>query len=154
MSAFPGQYVKIILALWNRTGSSINIEAHRASHCQCQPGTTGSNGGSCSLCATGKYKESRGTDLCSDCVAGKSSDTEGAVSIDTCATCGAGTYQESQGSSECDKCDPGTYSEALGALSIDTCAQCGPGHTKNCRDHLGATNAMQDHIQRQWVPRP
>jgi hypothetical protein len=56
---------------------------------QCDPGTTGPNGGLCVSCVAGTYKNSTGFATCLDCAAGKYSAATGSTS---CTDCGASTY--------------------------------------------------------------
>ena len=56
--------------------------------CLCKAGATGADGGPCSLCVAGKYKEVTGDASCTDCLEGEYSTTVGATS-DVCQTCPA-----------------------------------------------------------------
>ena len=55
--------------------------------CVCNVGATGPNGGTCSLCVTGKYKAVNGTAACTDCWAGSYSGALGANRSETCLSC-------------------------------------------------------------------
>ena len=47
--------------------------------CRCNAGSTGPDGGACTLCAAGKFKAGTGSAECTDCEAGKYSAAEGAT---------------------------------------------------------------------------
>ena len=65
--------------------------------CKCSPGYTGPDGGPCELCAHGKYKDTSGTSLCSECADG---------------------YVPSEDRSSCEMCPPNTYED------LNTCLPC------------------------------
>ncbi|KAJ1478110.1 hypothetical protein T484DRAFT_1584748, partial [Baffinella frigidus] len=67
--------------------------AQTSNTCVCLEGyTPGSetnlaNGGTCDACATGKYKSTTGSVVCTDCAADSYSTTEAATTTDTCLPC-------------------------------------------------------------------
>jgi hypothetical protein len=114
--------------------------------CQCHAGYTGPDGGNCSACEAGQYKEAIGSVACTDCVAGKFLGTTGGSMDSTCTDCGAGTYSTTQGASEastCDLCPANSSSPQASTLITDctcnagatafdgaTCMLCEPGKYK------------------------
>jgi hypothetical protein len=76
------------------------------SHCTCNNGHTGPDGGPCVACAAGKYKNVIGSSLCVDCPSNTYSTlTSAAVS---CTTCLVGFQSISGSSVVADCCDPNT----------------------------------------------
>ncbi len=107
---------------------------------ECAAGSTGP-GGSCTLCAAGKYKAVTGSAACDDCAAGKYSAATGQSTCQnclagkfsaatgqsssvTCQNCAAGTYASLPGSLACTLCPSDTYQSATGTSS---CTQCPSG---------------------------
>ena len=64
---------------------------------------------SSSRCPVGTYSPSEGlsVSVCTQCVPGKYSSTEGNMSDDACVLCGQGTFASTRGSSTCQNCPPG-----------------------------------------------
>ena len=115
------------------------------SHCQCKPGYSGPNGGTCSACTEGKYKMSPGPDTCIQCVSGKFSIVTAATAESTCSSCPensdapagsaacicnagftgpnggpctaceAGKFKINIGSGACTNCGSGKFSTTVGA---------------------------------------
>jgi hypothetical protein len=72
-------------------------------------------------CVAGQYLAATGASTCSDCAAGKFSDTGGATSVDTCLHCAAGKFSAATGASTCQDClVVGKYS----AATATTCQDC------------------------------
>jgi hypothetical protein len=84
--------------------------------CKCNAGFSGPDGGSCTACGAGKYKDTIGSTLCTSCPAGSSSPA-GSITQGNCV-CMAGFKGLNGG--PCTKCPPGEYS-AAGAASCLTC---------------------------------
>ena len=61
-----------------------------------------------------------GTEICSDCGAGKYSD---APSLTSCKDCEAGEYQPIAGKSACFPCIPGKFNDELGQLKCKVCSK-------------------------------
>ena len=109
--------------------------------CQCVPGFSGANGGSCTQCYAGQYKMLKGPQACSVCPNATWSSVFGATSNLTCAQCQA--YSLSRAGSTiytdchcdvgyytndmllpnatCSRCTPGTYNSELGAIACSKC---------------------------------
>ena len=130
------------------------------SFCFCIAGASGPDGGPCSLCGAGKYKEIAGTGSCLECGAGKYSTAVGATSCQSCpprsvsppasaslkecvcnsgatgpdggpcVDCAAGKYKVATGKSACVDCAAGTYSASVGASSQAVCKTC-PVHSES-----------------------
>ena len=126
--------------------------------CACNVGYTGANGGTCTACVAGKYKDVSGSVVCSDCSAGTysltiaasvssncvgcptSSNSAAASTSCTCnvgysgpdagacSACAAGKYKAITGSAACTDCGLATYSGTAGASASSTCVAC-PANT-------------------------
>ncbi|GMH49413.1 hypothetical protein TL16_g00510 [Triparma laevis f. inornata] len=108
-------------------------EGHSSACANCDIGNQGSS--SCRECEAGKYAQTAGTTVCSNCDAGKTS-SGGSDDCDPCETgkystagleecrnCEAENgYVSPAGASECDFCGPGQY-----ARTNAICANCLPG---------------------------
>ncbi len=70
----------------------------------CNNGYTGSNGGMCTGCVTGKYKD--------------------AIGDANCSKCSIGTYSEVISSSNCVPCEVGKFSVVLAANTSSVCTAC------------------------------
>ena len=106
--------------------------------CVCNVGATGPNGGTCTLCAVGKYKSVNGTAACTDCLAGSYSGRIGANNSETCVscpdnsssvvsssaltgcTCNAGATGPNGG--PCALCVPGKYKTVIGTAVCTNCS--------------------------------
>ena len=73
------------------------------SHCTCNVGFTGPNGGMCTACVPGKFKTSTGTAVCKSCVAGTFA-TATAATSNLCQDCSVGKYSPSVGATNCLDC--------------------------------------------------
>ena len=70
--------------LWHIQGSSSPTD------CKCNQGyTAGSDGGPCTTCGIGKYKDTDGADPCKSCPNATWSAALGSTSPDTCVACPA-----------------------------------------------------------------
>ena len=74
----------------------------------CSGGYTGNNGGVCTACVAGKYKDTVGSAECSDCPAGK--------------------YGDTVGSAECSDCPSSDFTSAVGSDDVTDC-ECNAGYT-------------------------
>ena len=72
--------------------------------CTCNQGYTGLNGGPCTACPVGTYKQNSGSAACIDCVAGKYSILTARIA--------------------CTDCAAGTYSPTVAATSVAVCLAC------------------------------
>lgn len=110
------------------------------SQCKCQAGWTGLDGGTCSQCAGGTYKDIEGSIECIACPEFSSSQiaanqntlchcNQGYTGPDggACAACVAGTYKDAPGSDGCLDCPTGKYSDTVGSSEASTCDDCGAG---------------------------
>jgi hypothetical protein len=91
-----------------------SFSTHPHSHLACYPGRY-RNGITCTDCNAGKYSNTVGAisiSTCTDCEAGKYSNSFGAISISTCTECDAGKYSNTVGSGSCTDCDAGKYSSS------------------------------------------
>mmetsp|Transcript_61763 Transcript_61763/g.180480 ORF Transcript_61763/g.180480 Transcript_61763/m.180480 type:complete len:1173 (-) Transcript_61763:184-3702(-) len=78
----------------------------------------------CSQCPTGKYSDPYrdnvgATHLCTDCAAGRSSESGGSSE---CAACRPGFFAKRTGSSACKACPSGTFSEDTESGSCSSCS--------------------------------
>jgi len=101
------------------------VESSARTQCTCNSGATGANGGPCSLCLPGTYKQGEGPtpNVCSECVAGKYSTTP-----NVCSECVAGKYSTTTGavsSSTCQMC-PAASDSSTASSSPSNC-KCGIG---------------------------
>jgi len=122
-------------------------------NCTCVPGFTGPNGGNCTACPAGTYKNSTGEAdcvicprdsystvaqaVCSSCPANSYS-PNGSLTVLSCScgrgysgpdggpclACTPGSYKDVNGTAVCDTCRPDTYS----GFGFDVCAPC-PSHS-------------------------
>ena len=110
-------------------------------NCTCSAGSTGLDGGICTYCVPGKYKNTTGANECTDCKVGQFSASVGAVS-DVCqacvanasapagsghrtaCTCNAGSSGPDGGN--CTQCLAGTYKTAA-AADPNVCSECMTG---------------------------
>lgn len=86
--------------------------------------SSGTSVSRCSICAAGTGAEARGStaaSVCTDCVAGKASNSSGS----SCENCAAGYYSPATGSSSCTRCEEGT----TGTLGASVCDKCPAGTT-------------------------
>ena len=67
--------------------SSSSVESVDILNCTCNEGYTGADGGPCSACAAGSYKEANGSSPCTLCAAGKFSTDEAGRRQSTCSNC-------------------------------------------------------------------
>ena len=136
-------------------------------NCTCNLGHTGPDGGPCTPCVAGKYKDVNGSVACSLCEAGKYSTgtastcalcPEDTLSIagspaltncicnlgytgpdgGACEPCAAGSYKDVNGSQACALCPDGTYSTGVGQVSDATCSLCPEGKYST---EMGETSA-------------
>jgi hypothetical protein len=93
-----------------------------ASACVCKAGYSGSDGGPCTTCAAGKYKNIQGPSECVECAAGTYSWATGATSAATCNLCPAESYSDSGsvGLTSC-VCNAGYAGENGGKICMYLC---------------------------------
>jgi hypothetical protein len=92
--------------------------------CQCNPGYSGPNGGTCTACVAGKYKLIPNAGLCQLCVSGKYTSTLGDT---VCQSCTGPTYQPVSSQSSCLTCPSNTTVVQSIASSISSCI-CNAGY--------------------------
>jgi len=102
------------------TGSSAAVA------CRCDLGYTGSDGGTCLACSTGKYKESQGSAACSFCPADKYQPLTFRTALSDCQACpvSAESPAGSTALASC-QCSPGYV-----GVNGGTCTQCYAGQYK------------------------
>ena len=121
--------------------------------CMCNAGSTGSDGGVCTMCDAGKYKSVIGGGPCDIvlilCLPGKYSlfPKGPHVEFDSnltsgCHDCPSGTFNENstfKGIEACKPCNRGTFNPFIGSLSANACEDCpvGKSHTS-----LGVSNSF------------
>ena len=74
-----------------------------ATDCQCNAGYTGPDGGNCSACGAGRFKEAVGPAACTKCEGGTASAAAAAVSGSECRPCLLAEFAP-RGSAECSAC--------------------------------------------------
>ena len=104
------------------------IGSQSIEECKCNLGYTGSDGGPCTACPMGKYKNSEGDSECSNCSAGKYSNVSAAPDVSVCEQCESGSYAAS-GSSVCIQCPEFTVT-VNDQFSQEDCV-CKMGYTIN-----------------------
>ena len=106
--------------------------------CTCDKGFTGPNGGTCTQCQDGEFKDATGSAACSICPASSDSPTGSTSSTNcacdmgftgpnggTCTQCAVGTFKEADGSAPCNECPTGSTS-APGSTQLWQ-YECSPG---------------------------
>jgi hypothetical protein len=103
----------------------------RLGDCVCDRGYTGPDGGICSPCAAGKFKDLIGNHSCLPCSAHADSQTGASkcycimghyeANAGVCTPCGAGSYNDINGSVVCERCSAGKYSNATAATECLAC---------------------------------
>tara|TARA_Y100000389_G_scaffold37286_1_gene31606 strand:+ start:22706 stop:31351 length:8646 start_codon:yes stop_codon:yes gene_type:complete len=101
--------------------------------CKCNVGYTGPDGGACTACAAGKYKDASGSNACADCPVDSNSDVGSTLSSNcscnlgytgpdggACTACAAGEYKDSTGPSVCIVCPENTNSNTA-STSLQAC---------------------------------
>ena len=117
--------------------------------CTCNRGYTGPDGGPCTACVPGKYKDITGSQLCFDCFPGTYTTSIGASSSGLCQFCPTNSNSPSGSSilaactcntgftgphgGPCTSCAAGTYKDVSGSVA---CINCGPGRYSTA---VGAT---------------
>jgi len=128
------------------------------SDCKCRMGYTGPDGGSCTICGSGKYKAIIGSSDCIGCPANSNSPNGSTQSSDCkcdrgfsgpdggqCTACQAGTYKTKIGSSSCKQCTKGEYKPDAGSGVCETCppytttSSSGSTHISDCKCDVGFT---------------
>jgi hypothetical protein len=118
--------------------------------CKCRRGYTGTNGGTCTICDSGKYKDVIGNSDCINCPANSNSPNGSTQSSDCkcdvgfsgpdggqCTACQAGTYKTKTGSSSCEECDIGKYKPNAG---IGYCSSCPLDSTTSASGSIDITD--------------
>jgi hypothetical protein len=118
--------------------------------CQCEAGYSGPDGGTCSACALGSYKDTAGSLACTFCGVGFYSTTAAAASVESCVACPSDSYSVT-GSANIDQCyyNPG-YRQTL---SHDACSQCDPCYYDNITDRYECSKCAGGlYSALLWVP--
>jgi len=125
----------------------------------CDVGYTGPDGGRCTACLAGLYKDSNGSIPCADCPPFSTSPLASSDVLQcicdlgytgngmSCTACAHGTFKSVNGSSNCTACPRGKYSTASNATSYNTCLACpigsyspeGSQHVMACECNFGFT---------------
>jgi hypothetical protein len=141
------------------------VACPRQTCASCPPGYTGPSVEQCIACAAGKYKDSTGTDSCTDCRLNSISppaSTSSAACLcdigrfliaDGCYGCSAGYYKDVIGNQACSRCPPNTYPKVITITPPDywpprtssSCLSCpsgniclsGCGDIRYCRCDVG-----------------
>ena len=98
------------------------------SDCKCNMGYTGPDGVSCAACTAGKYKETEGSSICTQCLPGKHSPALAETDMVACLDCPSNTYSSSS-NDMCYECPRNARSNASSS-NISNCF-CPPGYTGN-----------------------
>ena len=118
--------------------SNSPASSNQHTDCICNAGFTGADGGICTQCVAGKYKDTAGSVACGVCP-GNASAPEGSAHImqcvcnagftgpdgGVCVLCEAGKYKVLSGDALCNNCSADTFSAFVGATSNSTCIPCG-----------------------------
>lgn len=101
----------------SNTVINASVSGDELTDCICNAGYTGPNGGACSACLPGTFKDSIGSALCADCPPNTYSTSTAAQSQTTCASCGANSESPSGSDAAADCwCDAG-YGGSAGVCS-------------------------------------
>ena len=95
-----------------------------AGSCLCNVGYTGPDGGECSACAPGTFKDARGSADCTECAAGSYLTEAGAYLPAQCVNCRQGTFSTTSAatsSETCVACPARSSSTSSGAYSESSC---------------------------------
>ena len=110
--------------------------------CQCNAGYTGPNGGACTRCASGRYKDSSGDANCDSCPSGLTSPPCSTSSLSCSRYCAAGSTGPEGG--PCEWCEEGQFKPSQGSESCSSCpsktiSQTGSDELTDCRCNSGYT---------------
>ena len=116
------------------------VSSSASAACTCNAGFTGPNGGVCSGCVAGKYKDVTGSGVCSSCPGGTYSTTVGATVSSVCIVCPVNSTSAASSSAiagcscnagssgpnggVCTACVAGKYKTSSGSVA---CTDCGAG---------------------------
>jgi alpha-tubulin suppressor-like RCC1 family protein len=93
--------------------------------CLCNIGYSGPDGGSCTPCPTGTFKEYKGVGTCATCPPNKYQDNTGSQTCKPCVSlCEAGKYLDGCGvdnSGSCALCPPNKYQPSTGQFECNVC---------------------------------
>ena len=143
---------------WYPGSSNLNL-------CICNAGYSGPNGGSCGLCAQGKYRpSSNSSQACIQCPANSHTHAQNVgmnVAVENCScnagytgqdgtacvACKNGKYKMVTGSAKCSICGAGKFLPHLGSNSETSCKKCpansnsenGSSLIRNCTCNIGYT---------------
>jgi hypothetical protein len=112
--------------------------------CQCNAGYTGTNGGTCTRCEPGSYKDFAGDANCDSCPSGLTS-PPGSTSSQSCSQyCAAGSTGPDGG--PCEWCEEGRYKPSPGSAACSICpsktlSQMGSDEVTDCKCNAGYTGS-------------
>lgn len=121
--------------------SSSQERSQQPTHCVCNAGATGANGGSCVLCQKGQYKTATGHLPCSTCPVNTSSHVGSTLESNClapcspgytglpCTACVANKYKSTTGDAACESCPAGSSSPEA-SVSPTACV-CDAGYSGN-----------------------
>ncbi len=126
------------------TSSNSPIASSAQPACTCNTGFSGPDGGTCTACVAGTYKDTTGSVACTTCpTASNSPSTSVALTACACSpaytgplggpctACVAGKYKASTGTLACSSCPVGKYSVVVAAITSINCTNCGVGNFCN-----------------------
>jgi len=112
--------------------------------CRCNAGHSGPNGGECTACVAGKYKDTAGSAECLACPSSSASLSDGSDSVTdcrcnagytgnnggACTACVAGKYKDTVGPADCLDCPSSDSTSTAGSDNVTDC-ECNAGYTGN-----------------------
>ena len=133
--------------------------------CKCNAGYSGPDGGVCTACVAGKFKNVTGNSACIDCPTGVYSSVVGATSVSVCIRCAVGKTTSTVGASaegmcvniictrgrylsgsECIACPAGTFSTLTGATNSSACTACVTGKFSGAGSSACVCDQGYEHI--------
>jgi hypothetical protein len=137
VSCSPGQYASSGSCYSCPQNSDSPADSASITDCKCNKGSTGPDGGPCTVCAAGSYKSTVGTSTCTLCDQGTYSQNRGEWTSSSCLACplystspsgsnAASDCKCNQGytgtnGEPCAVCPAGTYKDSLGPSFCSTC---------------------------------
>ena len=111
-------------------------------NCTCKEGYTGEDGGNCTACPAGTYKDALGSAECSGCLSSASTSAAASDNLTdckcnagytgddggNCTACPAGTYKDAAGSAFCKDCSSTASTFAMASKNANEC-KCNVGYT-------------------------
>ena len=138
LSCLSGQYLSSTTCTNCPTLTTAPAASTTVTACTCNAGSSGPNGGPCTLCTSGTYKSVTGSSTCLNCPARSDSPPQSTAVTNcicnagssgqnggTCTQCSDGTYKPSTGDSNCLGCPANSISPAE-STALSAC-RCNPG---------------------------